>query len=92
MEAVNNAIIHCNKSDIKKVVEIEIKIRKKDLSITVADEGTGFRPDDIPDPTKPENIENITGRGVFLMSKLADNIKFNGKGNKVTMLFKDIGT
>jgi serine/threonine-protein kinase RsbW len=92
MEAVNNAIIHGNKSDIKKVVEIEIKIRKKDLSITVADEGTGFRPDDIPDPTKPENIENITGRGVFLMSKLADNIKFNGKGNKVTMLFKDIGT
>jgi serine/threonine-protein kinase RsbW len=92
MEAVNNAIIHGNKSDIKKVVEIEIKIRKKDLSITVADEGTGFSPDDIPDPTKPENIENITGRGVFLMSKLADNIKFNGKGNKVTMLFKDIGT
>ena len=92
MEAVNNAIIHGNESDIKKVVEIEIKIRKKDLSITVADEGTGFSPDDIPDPTKPENIENITGRGVFLMSKLADNIKFNGKGNKVTMLFKDIGT
>ena len=92
MEAVNNAIIHGNKSDIKKVVEIEIRIRKKDLSITVADEGTGFSPDDIPDPTKPENIENITGRGVFLMSKLADNIKFNGKGNKVTMLFKDIGT
>lgn len=90
MEAVNNAIMHGNKADIKKFVEIEFLYKKKELFISVEDEGPGFKPKEIPDPTKPENIENISGRGVFLMSKLADSIIFNEKGNRVTMSFKDI--
>lgn len=89
MEAVNNAIIHGNKSDKTKYVVIEISGEKKLLKVSIEDEGTGFKPKEIPDPTKPENIENISGRGVFLMSKLADNIEFNEKGNKVTLLFID---
>lgn len=89
MEAVNNAIIHGNKSNNKLLVKIEIIHRKKILIISVEDEGPGFRPKEIPDPTRPENIENISGRGVFLMSRLADKIKFNEKGNRVTMSFKD---
>lgn len=92
MEAVNNAIVHGNKADIKRYVKIEFLYKKRELFISVEDEGSGFRPQEIPDPTKPENIENITGRGVFLMSKLADSIKFNEKGNRVTMSFKDIKT
>lgn len=92
MEAVNNAIVHGNKADTKRYVKIEFLFKKKELIISVEDEGQGFRPQEIPDPTKPENIENITGRGVFLMSKLADSIKFNEKGNRVTMSFKDIQT
>jgi serine/threonine-protein kinase RsbW len=92
MEAVNNAILHGNKSDEKKIVEIEIRIKEDRLVISVEDEGTGFKPREVPDPTSPENIENITGRGVFLMSKLADIIEFNKTGNKVTMSFKDIKT
>ncbi len=88
MEAVNNAIVHGNKSDKKKIVFIEISLLGKDLIVTVEDEGKGFRPGEIPDPTKPENIEEISGRGVFLMSKLADEIKFNRKGNKVKLKFK----
>jgi serine/threonine-protein kinase RsbW len=90
MEAVNNAIIHGNKSDNRKLVIIKIVKKKKTLRISVEDEGPGFKPKEIPDPTKPENIENLTGRGVFLMSRLADAIEFNEKGNRVTMSFKDI--
>ncbi len=91
MEAVNNAIIHGNKSDIKKYVVIEITGGKHILKVSIEDEGTGFKPKEIPDPTKPENLENITGRGVFLMSKLSDSIEFNERGNRVTMSFKETG-
>jgi serine/threonine-protein kinase RsbW len=90
MEAVNNAIVHGNKADIKKFVEIKFLYKNKELIVSVEDEGPGFKPKEIPDPTKPENIENLHGRGVFLMSKLADSIVFNKKGNRVTMSFKDI--
>ena len=92
LEAVNNAIIHGNKKDESKSVEIEISFKRSILRISVEDEGMGFKPKEIPDPTKPENIENLSGRGVFLMSKLADKIEFNEKGNKVIMSFKDIKT
>ena len=92
LEAVNNAIIHGNKKDESKSVEIEISFKRNILRVSVSDEGKGFKPKEIPDPTKPENIENLSGRGVFLMSKLADKIEFNETGNKVTMSFKDIKT
>jgi serine/threonine-protein kinase RsbW len=92
LEAVNNAIIHGNKKDESKSVEIEISFKRNILRVSVSDEGKGFKPKEIPDPTKPENIENLSGRGVFLMSKLADKIEFNEIGNKVTMSFKDIKT
>lgn len=90
LEGVNNAIIHGNKSDPQKYVDIEIYFENSELCITISDEGDGFSPDEVPDPTKPENIEEINGRGVFLMSKLADDIKFNEKGNVVSMTFKTI--
>lgn len=92
MEAVNNAIVHGNKSNSARKVRIEIFHKNKVLVISVEDEGSGFKPGEIPDPTKQENIENISGRGVFLMSKLADKIEFNEKGNRVTMSFKDLKT
>ena len=47
-------------------------------------------PEKVPDPTIPENIEALNGRGVFLMSQLADKIKYSKKGNSVTMTFKNI--
>jgi serine/threonine-protein kinase RsbW len=90
LEAVNNAIIHGNKSDVKKHVEIEILINGNILEVKITDEGAGFRPEKVPDPTFPENLEAINGRGVFLMSKLADEIKFNRKGNSVKLKFKNI--
>jgi serine/threonine-protein kinase RsbW len=92
MEAVNNSIVHGNKLVLAKLVEIEISFSENILKISVTDQGPGFRPKEIPDPTRPENIESINGRGVFLMSKLADEIEFNDQGNKVTMYFKNIKT
>jgi serine/threonine-protein kinase RsbW len=90
LEAVNNAILHGNNLNPGKFVEIEIFSKDKVLEIKVTDEGSGFKPDEIPDPTVPENIEALNGRGVYLMSRLADKLKYNKKGNAVTMTFKNI--
>jgi serine/threonine-protein kinase RsbW len=90
LEAVNNAIVHGNKANLSKKVEINFVIEKNNLNISVTDEGIGFKPEEVPDPTKPENLEAINGRGVFLMSKLADEIEFNKSGNSVTLMFKNI--
>jgi serine/threonine-protein kinase RsbW len=91
LEAVNNAILHGNKLNPDKKVIIEIYLRNcSDLEIKVIDEGNGFSPSKVPDPTTPENIEQINGRGVFLMNHLADIISYNEKGNEVTMTFKNI--
>jgi serine/threonine-protein kinase RsbW len=92
LEAVNNAITHGNKANPQKLVDVEIEFENNEIRITVTDEGEGFNPEKIPDPTMPENIEELSGRGVFLMTKLADSIKFNGKGNSVTMSFKEVTT
>jgi len=90
LEAVNNAILPGNGSDPDKLVNIDIEFNGNNLKIKVKDEGTGFKPYLVPDPTLPENIEEPNGRGVFLMKRLADEIKFNRKGNSVTMIFKNI--
>jgi len=90
LEGVNNAILHGNLSDPKKKVEIEISTEKGELRITITDEGKGFIPKTIPDPTVPENLELPNGRGVYLMSRLADKIKYSKKGNSVTMIFKNM--
>src|SRR5664279_4103182 len=90
MEAVNNAILHGNRSNPEKIVDIDISYDDNQLDITVTDEGPGFKPESVPDPTTPENIEELNGRGIYLMSHLADNIKYSEKGNSVTMTFKNI--
>ncbi|MEA1887322.1 MAG: ATP-binding protein [Bacteroidota bacterium] len=88
MEAVNNAIVHGNQYDKEKDVNIRFEYRNNDFIVKVKDQGVGFNPDCVPDPTSPENIENLRGRGVFLMKNLADDIGFNEIGNEVVMKFK----
>ena len=90
LEAVNNAIMHGNNSDCNKKVNIEIAYKKKKLKIKITDEGKGFVPALIPDPTMPQNLEALNGRGIFLMSRLADEIKYSKRGNAVTMVFKNV--
>lgn len=87
LEAVNNAIIHGNKTNSSKFVKVIFKFSDKFLIISVEDEGPGFNPGTIPDPTAPSNIENLHGRGVYLMKNLADKIEFNTNGNQVKMTF-----
>jgi len=87
VEAVNNSIVHGNKEDINKHVYVNLKIQGDKIYITVEDEGNGFDYSHVPDPTKPENVENIHGRGIYLMQHLADDVSFNDKGTIVTMEF-----
>ena len=89
LEAVNNAIAHGNKSLPDKFVDISLKFTKNKFTVVIKDEGPGFSPEKVPDPTLPENIERLNGRGVFLMKRLADEIKFNKKGNSVTLVFNN---
>lgn len=88
VEAVNNAIIHGNKGDRNKMVSVYFNADGNVLDITVTDEGEGFEYGNLPDPTDPKNIENLHGRGVFLMRRLADAIEYNSTGNEVKMRFK----
>lgn len=87
IEAVNNSIIHGNKSNPDKFVNIEVKSNKEKLRIVVQDEGVGFDFSNLPDPTAPENIERINGRGVFLMNHLSDQVNFFKEGSGVEMIF-----
>ncbi|WP_207429550.1 ATP-binding protein [Pedobacter sp. SYSU D00535] len=88
-EATINAIIHGNKQDENKKVYINLEVHHgKRMQFTVADEGDGFDYNRLPDPTAPENLENLTGRGVFIIKHLADQCIFNLKGNEVELHFK----
>lgn len=87
LEAANNAILHGNKLDENKFVNIFVKIEDKKLRIKIDDEGKGFDYKNVPDPTAPENIENVNGRGIFLMEKLSDRIEFTRNGATVELEF-----
>ena len=87
-EAVNNAIVHGNKTNTGKCVSIFIKKENNLLTCCIEDEGDGFDYTCIPDPTSPENIENTGGRGVFLMKNLSDMVIFSNKGSVVEIQFK----
>lgn len=88
-EAVINAILHGNKQDPQKKVYINVEvIENRRLIFTISDEGNGFDFNNLPDPTSPENIENLNGRGVFIIKKLADQCIFNSRGNELELHFK----
>lgn len=89
-EAANNAILHGNKADESKTVEISYEIdgRGKNLTFVIKDQGPGFDYNNLPDPTAPENLEKTSGRGVFLMMQLADMVVFSDNGATVEMQFR----
>src|SRR3954466_2872723 len=86
-EAVNNAIHHGNKNDPEKSVKIGFESEDNMLVFSVCDEGPGFDHKSLPDPTDPENIDKLSGRGVFLMTSLSDSIRFEENGQKVFLGF-----
>lgn len=88
VEAVNNAILHGNKGNAERMVTVDFTADGNWFEVSVTDEGEGFNYDSLPDPTDPANIENLHGRGVFIMRSLADAIEYNDSGNQVKMRFK----
>ncbi len=86
-EAFNNAILHGNKNNPDKNVNIAFKPSPTDVSFVIQDEGSGFDHNNLPDPTALENLEKDSGRGVFLMQQLADKLEFEDGGKTVVLRF-----
>ncbi len=86
-EAVNNAIIHGNNNDGSKYVDICFDKKEQTFEFKVSDQGKGFNPSSVPDPTLPENIECCGGRGVFLIKQLSDRVNFLDQGSTVEICF-----
>ncbi len=86
-EAVNNAIIHGNHSDPAKEVVVTCRISRRCLQLRVRDQGTGFDADHLPNPVEEKNLLRESGRGVFLMRSLMNEVKFRTlkTGSVVTM-------
>lgn len=77
-EAVNNAILHGNKSDARKSVCLVVFFQKNDrIVVRVKDEGRGFDPDHLPNPLDEKNLLKTSGRGVFLMRELMDEVNYS---------------
>ena len=85
-EASANSILHGNKCDINKEVTIIISISEDKIIISFQDEGEGFDPDAVPDPTKPENILRGSGRGIHIMKSLVDDLKYIFKENSTELI------
>ncbi len=87
-EAVSNAIRHGNKFDPRKKVRLSIETKEdRYLCFTIKDEGNGFDPSSIPDPTTPDRIYQPSGRGVFLIYRLADIVNYSDNGRCVEIGF-----
>ncbi len=86
-ESVNNAIIHGNQSNSKKNVNLQLSLEDSLIKFTIEDEGPGFDPNDLPDPTLPENLSKPGGRGIFLMKNLCDEVAFKNDGRIAELSF-----
>jgi serine/threonine-protein kinase RsbW len=89
-EAVANGVLHGNRLEAGRRVVIDLRLFVDEVVITVTDEGGGFDPDQVPDPLAPENLLKPSGRGIFLMHQLMDDVEFRfngaaGRGTVVTL-------
>ena len=88
-EAVTNAVLHGNRQDEDKTVDITLKSSPDAVEISVHDQGPGFNPEKVPDPTAAENILKASGRGIFFMRSFMDEVDWlirPGGGTTVRML------
>lgn len=84
-EALANAMLYGNAGDPRKTVRVEVVLDGVCLEARVTDQGDGFDPDSVEDPTRPENLTRPGGRGLFLMRQLMDEVLYNDRGNSVTL-------
>lgn len=87
-EAFVNAVKHGNKFDANKLVKICAEVSVKEARFTVEDEGDGFDVNAIPDPLDPQNLFKTSGRGVLFIYNIMDEVKYNERGNRLTMVKK----
>lgn len=84
-EALSNAVRHGNKCDPNKTAYVDCSVHKDVFDITVRDQGPGFNPDKLPDPTDEENLCCPNGRGVMLMRAYMTTVEFTDNGRQVHM-------
>jgi serine/threonine-protein kinase RsbW len=89
-EAFVNAVKHGNKYDPNKLVRITANVSKDEARFTIEDEGEGFDVNAIPDPLDPDNLFKTSGRGVLLIYNIMDEVNYNDRGNRLTMVKKAI--
>lgn len=87
MEACNNAIVHGNNNNKELEFTIEFTLSEKLLEITITDQGPGYDYNNLPNPTDPENIDKPTGRGIFLVKSLSDEVEFRNDGTELVLRF-----
>ena len=87
-EALSNAMLYGNAHDPSKRVRVEVTLTSGAIRARIIDEGLGFDPCSIPDPTCPENLMKTGGRGLFLMRQLLDEVVYNDRGNEVTLVLR----
>lgn len=85
-EAFVNAVKHGNRHDTQKLVRITADLSTKEARFTIEDEGEGFNVGEIPDPRDPENLFKTSGRGVLLIYNIMDEVEYNERGNRLTMV------
>lgn len=86
-ESVNNAITHGNKLNKNKNVYLSVEPDDTELRFIIEDEGEGFDYKNLPDPTDPENLLKTSGRGIYLMKHLSDEVIFSNNGKRVELVF-----
>jgi serine/threonine-protein kinase RsbW len=84
-EALVNAIKHGNQMDPAKKVHVTCHVHIDRFEVQITDEGSGFDPDDVPDPTAPENLERPCGRGLLLMRHYMTEVAYHDRGRAVRM-------
>ena len=87
-EALSNAIVRGNREDRGKWVDIRAELGPDAIRLEVTDQGPGFDPDAVPEPIRPEQLDEANGRGLYLIRKLVDAVEFNERGNSICMILR----
>ena len=84
-ESISNSILFGARGDPARRVRVEAALTPHTIRLEVTDDGPGFNPGDVPDPTLPSRLDRAIGRGLFLIKSLADHVEFNDQGNTIWM-------
>jgi anti-sigma regulatory factor (Ser/Thr protein kinase) len=87
-EALGNAIRYGTGEDPERVVRVQVELERDAVRIYVVDDGHGFDPTRLPDPTHPDNLDREYGRGLFVIRHLVDDVAFNEKGNGICLTLR----